>query len=157
MNSGDATNLWAEVPDWGDGVGARRVVRSAGAVLGSSLWEFQSGASQFVYHFHHGTEELLIVLRGTPTVRMQDGDVALVKGDVVPFARGPQGGHQIRNDSETIARVLIIAAHAEPDVAEYPETGKVALIVGGEHRFHRVTDAVSHAGSETVVEPPPTE
>jgi quercetin dioxygenase-like cupin family protein len=87
---GDATNLWAEVPDWGDGVGARRVVRAAGAVLGGSLWEFQPGASQFVYHFHRGTEELLIVLRGAPTVWMQEGDLVLAEGDVVPFARGPE-------------------------------------------------------------------
>ena len=49
---------------------------------------------------------------------------------------------------EITARVLIVAAHADPDVAEYPETGKVAAIVHGEHRFHRLEDAVEHAGAE---------
>ncbi len=43
---------------------------------------------------------------------------------------------------------LIVAARADPDLAEYPETGKIAAIVGGEHRFHRSEDAVSHAGLE---------
>jgi uncharacterized cupin superfamily protein len=146
--SEDAENLWADVPDWGDGVGARRLARAAGGSLGGSLWEFKPGASQFVYHFHHGTEELLIVLRGRPTIRMHDGDHELAEGDVMPFPRGPLGGHQIRNDADSTARVLIVAAHAEPDVAEYPETGKIAAIVGGEHRFHRVADAVDHAGPE---------
>jgi len=135
------------VPDWG-GLGARRVVRSASNALGASIWEFQPGSAQFVYHFHHGSEELLVVLRGTPTVRMHDGDRELAEGDVLPFPRGPEGGHQIRNDAEAIARVLIVSANADPDVAEYPETGKVAAIVGGQHRYYRTGDAVEHAGPE---------
>ena len=143
----EATNVWDEVPDWG-GVGARALIRSESNRLGASVWELQRGATQFVYHFHHGTEELLIVLRGRPTVRMHDGDHSLAEGDVLPFPTGPEGGHQIRNDGEETARVLIVAAHADPDVAEYPETGKVAAIVHGEHRYHRVADAVEHAGPE---------
>jgi uncharacterized cupin superfamily protein len=146
--SDDATNLRDGVPDWGGGVGARRVVRSPSNALGASMWEFQPGTGQFVYHFHHGGEELLIVLRGSPTVRMHDGDHALKEGDVVPFPRGPEGGHQIRNDAETVARVLIVAAHTNPDVAEYPDTGKVSTIIGGELRVHRASDEVDHAGPD---------
>lgn len=143
----DDANIWDDVPDWG-GIGARRLVRAASNALGASLWEIQPGGSQFVYHFHHGSEELLIVLKGTPTVRMHDGDHKLAEGDVVPFPRGPEGGHQIRNDGESVARVLIVAAHANPDVAEYPETRKVATIVDGRHTFHRTVDAAEHAGPE---------
>ena len=144
----EASNIWDDVPEWGDGVGARRLVRDPEGSLGASLWEFKPGATQFVYHFHHGNEELLIVLRGQPTIRMHDGDHELAEGDVVPFPRGPLGGHQIRNDGSSTARVLIVAANADPDVAEYPETGKVAAVVDGKHRFHRVADAVDHAGPE---------
>ena len=139
-------NVWDEVPDWG-GIGALRLDR-ADTGLGASVWELQPGASQFVYHFHHGSDELLVVLRGTPTVRMHDGDRALREGDVVSFPRGPAGGHQIRNDGGDVARVLIVSSNASPDVAEYPETGKVAWIVDGEHHFHRASDAVEHAGPE---------
>src|SRR4051794_14128589 len=113
------TNVWDDVPDWG-GVGARKLVRVPGGTLGASVWELQPGATQFVYHFHHGSEELLVVLRGRPTVRLHDGERTLREGDVVPFPRGPAGGHQIRNDGEETARVLIVAANANPDVAEYP-------------------------------------
>lgn len=135
------------MPDWG-GVGARQLVRAAGGSLGGSIWEIQAESSQFVYHFHHGSEELLIVLKGSPTVRMHDGDRELAEGDVVPFPRGPEGGHQIRNDGEATARVLIVSTNADPDVAEYPDTGKLAAIVDGTHRYHRVADAVEHAGPE---------
>ena len=80
--------MWEEVPDWG-GVGARRLVRGREGTLGASLWEFQPGGCQFVYHFHHGSEELLVVLRGEPTARLHDGDRQLREGDVVPLPRGP--------------------------------------------------------------------
>jgi uncharacterized cupin superfamily protein len=79
---------------------------------------------------------------------MHDGDRALREGDVVSFPRGPSGGHQIRNDGDETARVLIVSTNATPDVAEYPDTGKVAWIVDGEHHFHRTSDAVEHAGPE---------
>jgi uncharacterized cupin superfamily protein len=143
----DAANVWDEVPDWG-GIGARRLIRSATNALGASVWELQPGTSQFVYHFHHGSEELLVVLRGSPTVRMHDGDHELAEGDVLPFPRGPEGGHQIRNDGDSTARVLIVGANSDPDVAEYPETGKIATIVGGRHTFHRTADSIEHAGPE---------
>ena len=143
----DASNVWDEVPDWG-GVGARRLVRAPDGSLGASVWELQPGGSQFVYHFHHGSEELLIVLRGQPTVRLHDGDLQLEEGDVVPLPRGPAGGHQVRNDGDASARVLIVSTNADPDVAEYPDTGKLAAIVAGRHRYHRADDSVEHAGPE---------
>jgi uncharacterized cupin superfamily protein len=90
----------------------------------------------------------LIVLRGAPTVRMHDGDHVLREGDVVPFPKGPEGGHQIRNDGEAVTRVVIVSSNVSPDVAEYPETGTIAAVVDGQHRFHRVADAVEHAGPE---------
>jgi uncharacterized cupin superfamily protein len=143
----DAGNVWDVVPEWGGGVGARRLVSAEGGRLNASVWQFAPGASQFVYHFHHGSEEMLIVLRGAPTVRMHDGDHVLREGDVVPFPRGSGGGHQVRNDGEEIARVLIVAASTNPDVAEY-DSGKVSVIVDGDHRFFRAGDAVEHGGPE---------
>src|SRR5262249_21783235 len=47
--------------------------------------------------------------RGAPTVRMHDGERLLREGDVVGFPRGPEGGHQIRNESDEPARVLIVS------------------------------------------------
>jgi uncharacterized cupin superfamily protein len=143
----DATNVWAEVPDWG-GLGALRLARPLGMQLGASVWELRPGSAQFVYHFHHGSEELLVVLRGRPSVELHDGTRQLEEGDVLGLPRGPEGGHRLRNDGEETARVLIVSTNASPDVAEYPSSGKVAWIVGGEHHYHRAGDAVEHAGPE---------
>jgi len=143
-----AGNIWVDAPDWGGGVGAVRLVRAPGGTLNAAIWELQPGAAQMVYHFHHASQELLVVLRGSPTVRMYDGDRTLAEGDVLPFPAGPEGAHQIRNDGDSVTRVLIVSANADPDVAEYPDTGKVAIVTGGSHRFHRVADAVENAGPD---------
>ena len=147
--SSDAENLWAaDVPDWG-GVGARRLVRADGGSLGGSIWEFQPGGSQFVYHFHHGSEERILVLRGEPIVRLHDGEHQLREGEVVPLPRGPDGGHQIRNETDEVARVLIVSSNTRPDVAEYPETAKLGVALeGAEWEFHRRDDAAPHPGPE---------
>jgi uncharacterized cupin superfamily protein len=145
--SDNARNVWDDVPDWG-GVGARRLARSPAGSLGASVWELRPGGSQFTYHFHHGSDELLVVLRGSPTVRLHDGERTLAEGDVLSLPRGPEGAHQVRNDGDEVARVLIVSSNADPDVAEYPDTGKIGFNTGGAWEFHRRSDAVEHAGPE---------
>ena len=140
------SNVWDEVPDWG-GAGARRLDRPEKCTLGASVWELQPGGENW-YHLHHGSEEMIVVLRGTPTLRTPDGERALAEGDVVVFPRGPDGAKGLRNESGAPARVLIVSTNADPDVTEYPDTGKVGHVVGGELRVHRAADAVEHAGPE---------
>ena len=141
---GDATNLWDDVPDWG-GAGARRLIR-VGRGLGGSIWEFQPGEPEFVYHFHHGSDELLVVLRGEPTVRLHDGERILREGDVLPLPRGPEGGRAISNPGNSVVRILMLSSNADPDVAEYPETGKVGIITDSKTwEFFRRGDAAENA------------
>ncbi len=141
---GDATNLWDDVPDWG-GAGARRLIR-VGRGLGGSIWEFQPGEPEFVYHFHHGSDELLVVLRGEPKVRLHDGERILREGDVLPLPRGPEGGRAISNPGNSVVRILMLSSNADPDVAEYPETGKVGIITDSKTwEFFRRGDAAENA------------
>ena len=140
----DATNVWDDVPDWG-GAGARRLVRS-GDGLGGAIWEFQPGEPEYVYHFHHGSDELLIVLRGEPKLRLREGERTLREGDVVPLPRGVDGGRAISNPSNAVARVLILSSNADPDVAEYPETGRIGVITDGKTwEFFRRGDGAESA------------
>jgi uncharacterized cupin superfamily protein len=139
------SNVWDEVPDWG-GVGALRLERRG--TLGASIWEIHPGGDHWA-HFHHASEELLVVLRGRPTVRTDDGERQLREGDVLTFPTGPAGVHGIRNETDEIARVLIVSTNADPDVAEYPDSGKVGIWVHERGRFFREGDAVEHAGPES--------
>ena len=138
-------NIWDEVPDWGS-VGALPLVPGSPG-LGASIWEIHPGGENW-NHFHHASDELLIVLRGRPTVRMNDGTRQLAEGDVLPLPRGPESARAITNETGEVARVLIVSTNAAVDVAEYPDSGKVGVWIDGQGRFFRVADAVGHAGPD---------
>ena len=65
---------------------------------------------------------------------------------MLPLPRGPKGDRAITNDTVDVVRVLIISTNIDPEVAEYPDSGKVGIWVGDQGRFFSVADAVEHAG-----------
>jgi uncharacterized cupin superfamily protein len=125
-------------PDWdaevtGEGDAVLRAVRLAAHAgarrLAANLYELDPGATVSPLHFHHTNEELLLVLTGTPTLRRGEGDQEeLGPGAVVSFPVGPDGTHQVRNDSAAPTRVLIVATADLPEVAEQPEADLLAII-----------------------------
>ena len=105
---------------------AARVARQAGArELGATLYELQPGEAICPFHLHHANEEMLIVMSGTPTLRTNDGERELPPGEVVSFLTGRRGAHRVDNHSDEPARVLIVSTMKAPEVAEYPDSGKV--------------------------------
>ena len=66
-----------------------------------------------------------VVLRGRPTLRTPEGEQELVEGDVVCFRRGPAGLHQVRNETEEPALMLMLSTRIAPEILEYPDSGKV--------------------------------
>jgi hypothetical protein len=72
----------------------------------------------------------------------------LNEGGVLPLPRGLQGDRKITNDTGEVVRVLIVSTNADPEVAEYPESGKVGIGIGDRGRFFGVTNGVAHAGPE---------
>ena len=121
-----ATNVWTELDDLGDGVRGKRLERIRGETLAAAVWELDPGAD-VDYHFHHGTKELVVVLRGRLTLRTHDGERELEEGDVVAFPRGRDGAHGTLNRSDEPVRYLMVAAHESLDVIEYPDEGKVGI------------------------------
>jgi uncharacterized cupin superfamily protein len=121
-----------------------------GRALGLRLYELPPGQTQVLYHFHHGNEEALVVLRGRPTVRTPDGERELAPGDVVFFPTGPDGAHQVLNRADEPARYLLAASHVSPEVVEYPDSGKVLALsrLGPLWTMHRRSDAVDYFEGE---------
>jgi uncharacterized cupin superfamily protein len=116
---------WDELDDWsGGGAKSKRLVE-AGPQLGASVYELGPGNS-VVYHFHHGSEELLVVLRGRPTLRAPDGERQLKEGEVVHFPVGPDGAHGLRNDNDEPARYIVAGIRVSPEVAEYPDLKQIS-------------------------------
>jgi uncharacterized cupin superfamily protein len=115
---------WDEGEDWsGGGAKSRRLV-GPGVQLGATVYEL--GPGNFgVYHFHHGSEELLIVLSGRPTLRTPDGERQLAEGEVVHFPNGPDGAHGVRNDTEEQVRFVVAGIRVSPEIVEYPDLKQI--------------------------------
>ena len=63
-------------------------------------------------------------------MRTPDGTEQLEPYDVVFFPKGPAGAHQIRNDIDSTARVLMWSTIVYPSATAYPDSGKVAVWTG---------------------------
>lgn len=126
------SNVWVElgVVDDDEGVrGERLLERAPEERLRAAVWELDPGKASGQYHIHHATEELLIVLRGRPTIRTPVGERQLEEGDVVHFPTGPAGAHQVVNRSGDVVRFLMTASHSVDrlDVIEYLDDSQVVV------------------------------
>jgi uncharacterized cupin superfamily protein len=145
-------DLYPQIEGWRSNV--RRLV-PPGGTLGMSVYELLPGQTQCPYHFHHGNEEIVLVLRGRPTLRTPDGDVELAPGDAVHFPRGAPGAHQIVNRTAEPARYVVADAKVSPELVEYPDSGKVAAMARTESQrggpiwtVHRLDDEVDFFDGE---------
>jgi uncharacterized cupin superfamily protein len=122
-------NVWSDdwgeqAEDWSGGGGKSKRLVESGPQLGASVYELGPGNFN-VFHFHHGSEELLVVLRGRPTLRTGDGERVLAEGEVVHFPAGPAGAHGIRNDTDDVVRYVVAGIRVTPEVVEYPDTKQI--------------------------------
>ena len=101
------TEEWDEGEDWSGG-GGRWKVLPRGAQMGATVYELGPGNFN-VYHFHHGSEEMLFVLSGRLTLRTPEGERQLEAGEVVHFPVGPEGAHGQRNDTDEPVRYLMVS------------------------------------------------
>jgi uncharacterized cupin superfamily protein len=96
-------------------------------LIGCSLWEVPPGEAAYPYHFHYADEELLIVIRGRPTLRTPDGTRELEEGDALRFPLGEDGAHQIINRSDESVAFLAVSSHGRPDIVMYPDSNKLGV------------------------------
>jgi uncharacterized cupin superfamily protein len=142
------SDQWDEVEDWSGGGGKSRLLVPRGPLLGATLYRLDP-AEWVIYHAHHGSEELLFVLRGRPTLRSPEGERQLEEGAVVHFPPGPDGAHGLRNDTDEPVRYVMAGTRVSPEVVEYPDLKQVTAqsrlvsTIGGERLFliHDVEEA----------------
>jgi uncharacterized cupin superfamily protein len=123
-------------------------------LIGCSLWELPAGEAAYPYHFHYADEELVIVLRGRPTLRTPDGERELEEGEALRFALGEEGAHQLINRSDEDATFLAVSSHGRPDVIVYPDADKIGVGErlprgGGLRAYFRRSDQVGYFDGET--------
>jgi uncharacterized cupin superfamily protein len=109
-----------------DGYRSRRahVAQAIGAnQIGARLYALEDGQRSHPFHFHHGIEEWLVVVDGSPRVRTPEGEQVLKRGDVLCFPVGSGGAHQVTGPGT----VLMVSDRRSPDVIEYPDSGKLQV------------------------------
>jgi uncharacterized cupin superfamily protein len=125
--------------------------RVAGEHVGASLYELPPGRRTFPYHYELGNDELLVVVSGRPTLRTPHGEEELAPGDCVLFPTGPDGAHQLRNDTREPVRVLLVSSFALPRGAVQPDSGKIMLRWGEapeERKWFRLGDEAEYYEGE---------
>jgi uncharacterized cupin superfamily protein len=106
----------------------RKLGRELGAkATGATIYDLDPGQAVCPYHYEHGEEEWLLVVSGTPAVRTLEGTEQLDRHDLVFFPTGPAGAHQVRNDSDAPARVLMWSNVVFPTSTVYPDSDKVGV------------------------------
>lgn len=111
--------------------GMARYGRDLGATdSGATLYELKPGEALCPYHYEYGEEEWALVVEGTPSVRTPEGVEALEPHDLVFFPKGPDGAHQLRNDSDVPARVLMWSTVVLPTATVYPDSDKIGVWTG---------------------------
>jgi uncharacterized cupin superfamily protein len=117
---------------------------------GASLYELPPGQALCPYHYEYGEEEWLLVLEGAVTVRHPAGTDVLGPLEATCFVRGPEGAHQVRNDSDATVRLVMWSTVVHPTATAYPDSGKVGVHTGvaGEDLMARRADAVPYYDGE---------
>jgi len=117
--------------------------------LGCSLWELPPGEAAYPYHYHYADEELIIVVRGRPTLRTPTGTRRLDEGEVVAFGLGEPGAHAFSNETDDAVTFIAVSSSGRPDVVVYPDSDKIGVGErlprgGGLRKFFRREDEVDY-------------
>ena len=99
--------------------------------LGCTLTIVEPGKRAWPYHSHNANEELFVILEGTATLRLGGSEHPVKAGDVIACpAGGPETAHQLINTGTSELRYLAISTKSHPEVCEYPDSGKFAVMAG---------------------------
>jgi uncharacterized cupin superfamily protein len=70
-------------------------------------------------HFHSHREEMVFVLEGRVKAWCTGAEVVLETGEFMGFPPGKENAHHLTNETDSPARVLVIASNPDQDDVEY--------------------------------------
>lgn len=99
--------------------------------LGARIVEVPPGKKAWPFHSHHANDELFLILSGQGVLRFGDKVYPVEAGDVaVCPAGGAETAHQLQALGDAPLRYVAVSSMHEPDVLEYPESGKLGVFAG---------------------------
>jgi uncharacterized cupin superfamily protein len=99
--------------------------------LGMRLCVIPPGKSTWPFHCHHANDEAFVILAGEGSLRFGAELHPFQAGDVLVCpAGGPETAHRLTNTGPAELRYLAVSSMREPDVMEYPDSGKWGAFAG---------------------------
>lgn len=98
--------------------------------LGYRVARIPPGKAFCPLHWHVRCEEFFYVMEGRPSIRTHKGTFECRPGDFIAFPTGESGAHQVINESDGSALVLLVGMEdsaAGFEACFYPDSDKVGL------------------------------
>jgi uncharacterized cupin superfamily protein len=118
---------------------------TAAKKLGTSFDILPPGKRVCPYHLHHAQEELFVVVEGTGTLRVAEEMLPIKAGDVIFIPAGPEYPHQIINTSEAPLKYLSVSTMEDPEICEYPDSGK--FMAEGSMNYEKPFEVIAKIGN----------
>jgi uncharacterized cupin superfamily protein len=119
------------------------------SVIGATVYEMRRGEKLGPYHYHHGFEEWMYVVSGSPVLRDPEGERTLAPGALVAFGSGPQGAHTMHGPGRVVMFSTGANGWGEAFVSVYPDSEKIAAAPGVMFRRGDALDAWDEGRRET--------
>jgi uncharacterized cupin superfamily protein len=110
---------------------------TAAKKLAAGLNVVPPGKRACPYHLHYAQEEMFVILEGAGTLRVAGQMLPVKAGDVITIPPGREYPHQLINTSSQVLKYLAIGTTDQPEICEYPDSGKYLAETGvdTEHAF----------------------
>ncbi len=101
-----------------------------GAVqLGYNITCVPAGKCAFPFHNHRVNEEMFLVLSGSGEIRIGAKVYPVKEHDIIACpAGGEETAHQLKNTGADELKFLAVSTKLSPEIANYPDSGKFAVI-----------------------------
>jgi uncharacterized cupin superfamily protein len=99
--------------------------------LGAQYIVVPPGKSGYPFHSHRNNEEMFIILDGEGSYRRGEETWTVHAGDVISAVAGDAStAHQLTNTGNADLRYFAISTRHDPDICEYPDSGKWMVASG---------------------------
>jgi uncharacterized cupin superfamily protein len=117
--------------------------------LGYNLTAVPPGKRAYPFHNHRLNEEMFYVIAGSGELRIGSETYPIRAGDVIACPPGGQeAAHQIINTGSAELKYLAVSTKEEPEVCEYPDSGKIGVLTSAFRYVNRLDSQTGYWDGE---------
>lgn len=115
-----------------------------------SIYEIPPRKAAYPYHYHLKNEETFYIISGKGILETPNGNKTISAGDIIFCPTLEKGSHRIINSShDEMLIYLDFDTVNYPDIAYYPNSDKVGIILNGEsNTFYKKNENVDYYEGE---------